>query len=286
VHTALYPADAVLEVDGFALKLESLQHAGSFKTRGAFANLLSREIPPAGVVAASGGNHGAAVAYAAMTLGVPAVIFVPTVSSPAKIARIESYGARIVVGGDRYSDAYDASLVHIAETVRWPCTLSIRSRRCAVKGRSRWSLRNSYPSSTRCSSRWAAAASSVASRVVRKSRQGRRRRAGRRADVTRRAGRGPTGGCSDRQHRERLARPAPRRRADVPDRPTLSSTASCSSPTTTSSTRGPRSGTDARRYEPGGVAAFAAVHSSKYRPGPEERVGVVISGANTMISWP
>jgi threonine dehydratase len=106
----------VVEVDGFALKLESLQHSGSFKTRGAFTNLLSREIPPAGVVAASGGNHGAAVAYAAMTLGVPAVIFVPTVSSPAKIARIESYGARIVVGGDRYSDAYDASLDHIAET--------------------------------------------------------------------------------------------------------------------------------------------------------------------------
>jgi len=75
------------------------------RPRGAFANLLSREIPTAGVVAASGGNHGAAVAYAAMTLGVPAVIFVPTVSSPAKVARIESYGARIVVGGDRYSDA-------------------------------------------------------------------------------------------------------------------------------------------------------------------------------------
>jgi threonine dehydratase len=96
---------------GFPLvcKLEHLQHAGSFKTRGAFANLLLREVPPAGVVAASGGNHGAAVAYAAMRTTVPARIFVPTVSSPAKIARIRSYGAELVVGGDRYADALAAS---------------------------------------------------------------------------------------------------------------------------------------------------------------------------------
>ena len=59
----------------FSLKFELLQHAGSFKTRGAFANLLTREIPQAGVVAASGGNHGAAVAYASMKLGIPAKIF-------------------------------------------------------------------------------------------------------------------------------------------------------------------------------------------------------------------
>src|SRR5215470_12307161 len=79
------------------LKLELLQHAGSFKTRGAFANLLTRAIPEAGVVAASGGNHGAAVAYAAMRLGVRARIFVPTVSSPAKVKRIRGYGAELVV---------------------------------------------------------------------------------------------------------------------------------------------------------------------------------------------
>src|SRR5919199_5352820 len=91
------------------LKLELLQHAGSFKTRGAFANLLSRKIPKAGVVAASGGNHGAAVAYAAMTFGIPAKIFVPTISSPAKIERIRNYRAELVVGGDRYADALAAS---------------------------------------------------------------------------------------------------------------------------------------------------------------------------------
>lgn len=70
------------------LKLEQLQHAGSFKARGALANLLLRKVPDAGVVAASGGNHGTAVAYAARRLGVPARILVPTGSSPAKVRRI------------------------------------------------------------------------------------------------------------------------------------------------------------------------------------------------------
>jgi threonine dehydratase len=92
-----------------ALKLEQFQHAGSFKTRGAFANLLTREIPPAGVVAASGGNHGAAVAYAAMRLGVRAKIFVPGVASPPKIERIRACGADLDVVGERYADALAAS---------------------------------------------------------------------------------------------------------------------------------------------------------------------------------
>jgi threonine dehydratase len=92
-----------------AIKLEQLQHSGSFKVRGAFANLLLRTIPPAGVVAASGGNHGAAVAYAARAVGVPAKVFVPEVSSPAKVARIRSYGADLVVGGASYHEARAAS---------------------------------------------------------------------------------------------------------------------------------------------------------------------------------
>ena len=90
-------------------KIESCQHAGSFKVRGAFANLLSRAVPPAGVVAASGGNHGAAVAFAAQKLGKPAKIFVPEVASPAKIARIRDYGADLTVIGKRYADALAAS---------------------------------------------------------------------------------------------------------------------------------------------------------------------------------
>jgi len=119
----------VVEVDGGDLrvpggrvtfKLELLQRAGSFKVRGAFTNLLTRPIPMAGVVAASGGNHGAAVAYAAMTLGIPARIFVPTVCSPAKIEQIRSYGVDLVVGGDRYDDTVAASDAWAAESGALP----------------------------------------------------------------------------------------------------------------------------------------------------------------------
>jgi threonine dehydratase len=101
--------DLELAAERVLFKLEFLQHAGSFKARGAFANLLSREVPRLGVVAASGGNHGAAVAFAAMKLGVPARIFVPSVASAAKIAQIKSYGAQLVVHGERYADALAAS---------------------------------------------------------------------------------------------------------------------------------------------------------------------------------
>jgi threonine dehydratase len=90
------------------MKLELLQHAGSFKPRGAFNRLLSTKIPSAGVIAASGGNHGAAVAYAARALGVPAEIFVPAATPGAKIDRIASYGAKVVAGGAAYADAYQA----------------------------------------------------------------------------------------------------------------------------------------------------------------------------------
>jgi threonine dehydratase len=119
----------VIEADGadFGLdplhvtfKLELHQHSGSFKARGAFANLLTRKVPPAGVVAASGGNHGAAVAYAAMRLGVPAKIFVPSVSSPAKVRRIRDYGADLVVGGARYADALAASEAWVARSGALP----------------------------------------------------------------------------------------------------------------------------------------------------------------------
>lgn len=102
-------ADFGFEGAPLTFKLEFLQHSGTFKARGAFANMLMREGAGRGVVAASGGNHGAAVAYAAMKLGHKARIYVPAISSPAKIARIKSYGAEIVVGGDHYADALAAS---------------------------------------------------------------------------------------------------------------------------------------------------------------------------------
>src|ERR1700737_3517467 len=102
-------SDFGLPAGPLTFKLEMLQHSGSFKARGAFANLLLREVPAAGVVAASGGNHGAAVALAARKLSVPARIFVPRVSEPAKIERIREYGATLDVVGDRYADALAAS---------------------------------------------------------------------------------------------------------------------------------------------------------------------------------
>src|SRR5437763_10076903 len=102
-------AEFGLAANRLTLKLELLQQSGSFKARGAFTNLLSRKVPAAGVAAASGGNHGAAVAYAAKKLGVPARIYVPTVSSPAKIERIRSYGAELMIVGERYADALAAS---------------------------------------------------------------------------------------------------------------------------------------------------------------------------------
>jgi threonine dehydratase len=98
------------------LKLELLQHAGSFKPRGAFNRLLSERLPPAGVIAASGGNHGAAVAYAARALSVPAEIFVPVLTPQTKLARIASYGARVVQTGETYAEALTASRRRQAET--------------------------------------------------------------------------------------------------------------------------------------------------------------------------
>jgi threonine dehydratase len=116
----------VIEVDGadFGLpaagplifKLELLQHTGSFKPRGALASLLSRPVPPAGVVAASGGNHGLAVAFATRKLGIRAKIFVPSVSAATKRERIREMGAELVIAGERYADALAASREYAAQS--------------------------------------------------------------------------------------------------------------------------------------------------------------------------
>jgi threonine dehydratase len=137
-------AELGLAAGPLTLKLEHLQHSGSFKVRGAFANLTLRDVPAAGVVAASGGNHGAAVAYAAGVLGIPARIFVPVVSSAAKVSRIREYGAQLVVEGETYSDSLALSRqwaaqagaleVHAfdqAETVLGAGTLALELRRQA-----------------------------------------------------------------------------------------------------------------------------------------------------------
>jgi threonine dehydratase len=114
------PSDFGIRASQLVLKLELLQHAGSFKVRGAFTSLLTREVPSAGVVAASGGNHGAAVAFAAMKLKVPARIFVPGIASPAKIQQITEYGAQLVVTGERYADALAASEAWAASSGAMP----------------------------------------------------------------------------------------------------------------------------------------------------------------------
>lgn len=114
--TPLMAGDGIGLGEGTQLKLEFLQHAGSFKARGAFHSLVTGAVPKAGVAAASGGNHGAAVAFAAQRLGHKATIFVPEISSPAKIAAIRAAGADVRVGGKRYNDALDACTAFIAST--------------------------------------------------------------------------------------------------------------------------------------------------------------------------
>lgn len=111
----------VAETRGFGLgypveiKLEQMQHTGSFKPRGAFNTLLSVEVPPAGVVAASGGNHGAAAAFAARALGHPAHIFVPDMAGPSKIALIRRIGAGLTVVPGEYANALAAAKAHEEE---------------------------------------------------------------------------------------------------------------------------------------------------------------------------
>jgi threonine dehydratase len=117
---AVDSADFGLKPQVLCFKLELMQHAGAFKTRGAFTNLLTRKMPAAGVVAASGGNHGVAVAYAAKRLGIKAKIFLPRISSQAKIARIRDYGADLVLEGERYADALAASERWVAQSGAMP----------------------------------------------------------------------------------------------------------------------------------------------------------------------
>jgi hypothetical protein len=110
------PGDFGLAASSLAFKLELFQHTGSFKPRGGFANLLTRPISAAGVVAASGGNHGVAVAFAAMRLGIKATIFVPKITPQPKLDRIRAYGAELVVKGEAYADAAATSEALAAQT--------------------------------------------------------------------------------------------------------------------------------------------------------------------------
>jgi threonine dehydratase len=120
------------------LKLEQLQHTGSFKTRGAFNRILSAAeqgvIPGAGVVAASGGNAGIAVAYAAACNGLPARVYLPAAAPPVKIARLRAYGAEVVRSGSRYAEAYESAVKHAAEVGALFCHPYDQPEVCAGQG--------------------------------------------------------------------------------------------------------------------------------------------------------
>ena len=112
----LETATPVVGAAPISLKLECLQYSGSFKARGAFHNLLTRPALAAGCATASGGNHGAAVAFAAQKLGIPAHIFVPEIATPAKIAKIKAYGAEAIIGGGSYAEAQERCDQYVAES--------------------------------------------------------------------------------------------------------------------------------------------------------------------------
>jgi threonine dehydratase len=275
-------ADFGLGAVSLTFKLEQLQHAGSFKTRGAFVHLLTRDIPEAGVVAASGGNHGAAVAYAARQLGVAARIFVPEVSSPAKIARIRACGAELEIVGEGYADALAASEVWARtsgalpihafdqiETVLGQSTVALEFSEQAprvdtvlvavgggglIGGVAAW-----YAGATRVVGVEPAEAPTLTRALA----------AGAPVDS-------PVGGIAA----DSLA---PRRVGDLAFQIARTYVSGVALVTDADITRAQHALWDQARIvaEPGGAAAFAALLSRAYIPENGERVGVVISGGNT-----
>jgi len=275
-------ADFALDFSSLTFKLELFQHSGSFKVRGAFANLVTRQVPPAGVVAASGGNHGAAVAYAAMKLGLPAKIFVPNVASPEKIDRIRGYGAELVVTGKYYDDALEASskwaaasgalVVHAfdqVETLLGQGTAALEFEEQApridtllvpvgggglIGGVAAW-----YANRIRVIGVEPEAAPTLTSAL----------RAGRPVDS-------PVGGIAA----DSLA---PKRVGDL----VFPIAQSCVERVVLVPDEAIQDAQDALwrvlrvLTEPGGAAAFAAVLSRRYMPETGERVGVLVSGGNT-----
>jgi threonine dehydratase len=135
--TVLEPGDLVPGLP-VALKLEQLQHTGSFKARGALNRVLAAaergELGPAGVVAASGGNAGLAVAYAAARDGVAARVYVPATAPPVKVARLRELGADVVQVGDRYAQAYEAAVADADRTGALFCHAYDQPEVCAGQG--------------------------------------------------------------------------------------------------------------------------------------------------------
>jgi threonine dehydratase len=276
-------SDVVPECDRVTLKLESLQHAGSFKARGAFANLLNRPVPEAGVVAASGGNHGAAVAFAARRLGVRATIFVPRISSPAKVERIRRYGAEPVFAGERYADALAASEEFAAQTGAMSVHAFDEDETLAGQGTVALELEQQAPDidTLLVAVGGGGLIGGIAAWYARRIKVvgvepeaaptlTRALEAGRPVDA-------PAGGiAADSLAPRRVGeRVFPIARAYVDHVVLVTDEAIVSAQ---------RALWEMARVvaEPGGAAAFAALGSGRYRPRAGERVGVLVSGGNTV----
>ncbi len=274
-------ADFRLDSISLVFKLEFLQHAGSFKARGAFANLLTREVPKAGVVAASGGNHGVAVAYAAGKLGVPAKIFVPNVASPEKVERIRRCGADLVVVGERYADALAASEAWTAQSGAMPVHAYDQLETLLGQGTVGLELQQLYPKLDTLLvavggggliggiAAWYAgkikligvepeAAPTLANAL----------HAGRPVDS-------PAGGIAA----DSLA---PKRVGELMFPIAQKYVEKVILVTDREITQAQEALWSALRAvtEPGGAAAFAALRSRRYQPAPEERVGILLCGGN------
>jgi threonine dehydratase len=268
-----------------SLKLEFLQHAGSFKPRGAFNTLLSLPVPAAGVAAASGGNHGAAVAYAAGKLGHKARIFVPEISSPAKIEAIRRFGAEVVVGGARYADALAACDAHVAQSG----ALSIHAydAEATIAGQGtvlrEWLAQVPHLDTVLIAAggggliAGAAAFAQGRVRVVGVEPEGSRAlhaalEAGRPVDVEVSSVAADSLGARNVGARvHAIAAAHVDHVALVPDGAILSAQAALWRDFRIAS-------------EPGGATAFAALISGAYRPAPGERVGVLLCGANVDLA--
>src|SRR5262245_16754356 len=274
--------DLAVAIDRLTLKLELFQRAASFKARGAFANLLQRDVPPAGVVAASGGNHGVAVAFAAMRLGVHAKIFVPAISSPAKIERIRSYGADLTVGGERYAEALAASEAYAAESGAMQVHAFDQDHTLLGQGTLALELTEQAPhlDTLLVAVGGGGLIGGIAAwyggrvRVVGVEPDGAPTltdalKAGRPVDA-------PAGSIAA----DSLA---PRRVGELMFPIARNYVERVVLVTDDAIRAAQRALWDGVRVvaEPGGAAAFAAIHSGAYTPTPDERVGVVVSGGNT-----
>jgi threonine dehydratase len=288
-------AEVGLPAGPLTLKLEQLQHSGSFKARGAFTNLLLRDIPAAGVVAASGGNHGAAVAYAASVLGIPARIFVPEVSSPAKVSRIRGYGADLVIEGATYSDALAVSQEWIAASGALPVHAYDQPETILGAGTTGLELRRQAPAATTVLAAVGGGGllSGIATAFMTGEDSGSSTRAGLRV-----VGAEPEG--------------APTMTAALAaGRPVDAATGSVAVDSLAPRQVGEHTFAVVSRHvhsvvlvsdeailsaqrllwerlrlvaEPGGCAALAALVSGRYQPEPDEHVAVVLSGANTTLA--